>query len=262
MNKYIQAAVAKQFGLEDEVIPADICSKVLELNVSDAESNIMYAHPVNWDFSDFPNIKKIDCSYNLIKELNVTQNPQLEYLRWEGVRGKLPSIDLSHNPNLKTIKGGQDGLKELDLSGNSEIENIDIFLNQHMRWINLDNCQKLKSIKLAGVLVPFVDLTQCRNLELVDIHYMNTYARKYDEYGSGRPGPLIFVSEDFNERIIPLDTRNDRDYVLLKVSPGSKEEAALKSLKSRRQEMLNVRADMRCEGIAYKHYELLEEFDL
>src|SRR5690606_17672780 len=97
------------------------------------------SNSVEWDFSAFPNLKKIDCSYNGIEKLDVSNNLLLEEITWQGVRGRLLTIDFSKNKKLKIIRGGQDGIVELNLSANIELEEIQIWLNRYMRWINLDN---------------------------------------------------------------------------------------------------------------------------
>ena len=98
--------------------------------------------------------------------MDVSHNPLLEEIRWEGVRGELQTIDFSKNRKLKKIRGGQDGMVELDLSANIELEEIELWLNHYMRWINLDCCSNLRRIDLETVLIllnKFVkhDLYEC-----------------------------------------------------------------------------------------------------
>lgn len=197
----------------------------------------------NFDMSNFPNLKGLDISYNPVEKLNINKNKKLEYIRYEGLRGnRLPQIDFSGNSKLKKIIGGQDGLSQIELSNNFEIENIEIRLSSDLRYINLTNCSKLRRIRLWGVLIPFVNLTNNNNLEHVEINYLNEYKGKEDEYGKGYPRPVIFVNENFNENVINLEDRNNSYYcyVLVKVKKGSKEEKILQTLESMKSEILGI----------------------
>ena len=258
MNEYIAKAVEIKYGFNPYNASAKDLERVEEVIASDVTG---ISDSAEWDFSAFPNLRKIDCSFNGIKKLNVSNNLLLEEIRWEGVRGTLTTIDFSKNRHLRKIRGGQDGMVELDLSFNTELEEIEIWLNRYMRWINIDNCINLKRIIMTGVNIPFVDLTHCNSLELVDINYMNLYARKRDEYGPGYPRPIIFVQHDFNEQIIPQAARNDKyfKYYLVKTASDSPENKILLDLKADKQRILNIYADRYGDGVAYEHYDILSK---
>ncbi len=260
MNEIIRKCVLRDNNIDIRNCSQEDLSSIVEINVSDSTMDKEHSH---WDFSLFPNLKKIDCSYVPISSLNIEKNQHLEYLRWEGVRGNISSIDLSSNKKLKEIRGGQDGLKELDLSSNTELEKIDIFLSSDLRWINLDNCKKLKSISLHGVLVPMVDLTQCNNLEYVNISYLNTYRNKSGEFGNGFPRPFIFVANDFDTNVISRETRQFESYCyfLVKVRPNSNEQKALRRFRGMKNDFLEIENDMRRINIATNHYVLRRIFD-
>lgn len=171
MNEFIKLEVKNRYGINVDSCPVDDLNKVEEINVSD---KTMDHSKGEWDFSSFPNLRKIDCSYNPIEKLDISKNSSLEQIRWEGVRGTIdPTLDLSKNIHLKKIIAGQDGMIQLDLTHNVELEELDIFLNSSMRWINIDTCVNLRKIHLKGVTIPFVNLTNCRKLQDVDINYMN-----------------------------------------------------------------------------------------
>lgn len=263
MNKYIIKAVEDKYGfnpLKAEKAQLNLVEEIIASDVTGLYDD------VDWDFTSFPNLKKIDCSFNCIKTIDVSMNTNLEEFRWEGVRGSLKNIDLSKNIHLKKIVAGQDGLVELDLSNNVELEEISIWLNRYMRWINLDKCINLKKITMTGVNIPFVDLRECNKLEFVDINYLNLYARKYDEYGPGYPRPFIFVKPDFNELIIKEETRRHKSYTyyLVRTGRGTKEEEILNRLKANKDDITSIYADRYGECVADEHYrirELLEEVE-
>lgn len=266
MNKFIESYVQSEFGVDINSCSNEELLKVTKIELSDVTGIHMFGNRerYEWDFSIFPNLYSIDCSYNYIDSIDVTKNTLLESIRWVGVRGNLSKpIDLSGNPHLKRINAGQDGLMELDLSHNPELEVLNIFLSSSMRWINLDVCTNLKRISLQGVNIPFVDLTHCSKLEFCDINYMNIYRKKCDEFGDGYPRPLVFVNEDFDERIIPDNTRNNKfyTYYLIRTKPDTAESVFLASLKSRKLEFISIYPDNFGYGVARKHYQLLEELE-
>lgn len=266
MNKFISSYIQSKYGIDVNNCSKEELLKVTEISVSNVTGIHMYGsrERYDWDFSKFPNLHSIDCSYNYIDSIDITKNSLLESIRWEGVRGNLSKpIDLSGNSHLKMITAGQDGLMELDLSSNPELEVLNIFINSSMRWINLDVCTNLKRISLQGVNIPFVDLTHCSNLEFCDINYMHLYRNKYDEFGDGYPRPLVFVNEDFNEKIIPDNKRSNKfyTYYLIRTKPDTAESSFLESLKSRKMEFISILPDNKGYGVARKHYQLLEELE-
>lgn len=232
MNEYIVKAVENKYGFNPLSASSEDLKKVEEIIASNVTG---VSNSVEWNFSAFPNLRKIDCSFNGIEKLDVSHNPLLEEIRWEGVRGKLQTIDFSKNRKLKKIRGGQDGMVELDLSANIELEEIELWLNHYMRWINLDHCSNLRRIDLTGIIIPFVDLTHCNKLEYVNINYLNQYARKLNEFGPGYPRPIIFVRPNFNEAIIPQNTRRQKNftYYLVNTDFDSEEEKVLLALKAK-----------------------------
>lgn len=264
MNKFISSYIQSKYGIDVNNCSEEDLLKITEVSVSDVTGVHMYGNRerYDWDFSKLPNLRIIDCSYNYIDSINVSNKHLLEKFNWQGVRGNLSEpINLSGNPQLKRIIAGQDGLIELDLSNNVELEDLNIFLNSSMRWIDLDKCINLKEIRLEGVNIPFVDLTHCGQLKICDINYMNLYLHKCDTFGDGYPRPLVFVNEDFDEEIIPQESRRQSyyTYYLIRTKANSPERSFLDNLKSRKEEFLSIPPDNYGRGVARKHYELLEE---
>lgn len=260
MNVYIKLDVKDRYGIDVDSCQVEDLWVVEEINVSDRTMDKAYGE---WDFSKFPNLRKLDCSYNPIRKLDISKNQLLEQIRWEGARGTIdPSLDLSNNIHLKKIRGGQDGMIELDLTHNIELEELSIFLNSSMRWIDVSKCTNLRKIQLNGVNIPFVDLTNCNKLQEVDINYMNLYRNRDDEFGPGYPRPIVFVNQDFDESIIPANTRQYKyyTYYLVKVTPNSPEEKFLSKVKSMRDVIMSIPEDRYGKGVAAMHYALLEVY--
>ena len=258
MNRIIASYIKQTYGFELETATAEDLAKVTEILVRD---RTMSQEHGQWDFSSFPNLKKIDCSYNPIKLLNISKNHKLESVRFEGARGRIPhKLDFSGNPHLKEVSAGQDGVVELDFSSNHELEKVSVAISNSLRWINIDNCPNLKSIVLYGAIIPFVDLTHCKNLNYVNIHYWNLYQKKYNEFGPGYPRPIIFVSDDFDENVIDGAARMNKHYTyyLIKVKENSIEEKFLQKVKAMKSSILSIPADIDGKGVARMHYELRE----
>lgn len=261
MNKIIASYVMDTYGFDVNTASSEELSKVVEIIVSD--KTMSHEHG-EWDFSAFPNLKKIDCSYNPIDLLNVSANKELEYLRFEGARGYIPhKLDFSGNPHLKCVRAGQDGVKELDFSNNPELEDLSVFLSSSFRWLDISNCPNLKNINTQGANIPFVDLTNCHNLEKVNINYWNLYKNHCDDYGNGYPRPLVFVDNDFDENVINPETRSYSyyTYYLIKVAPGSVEERFLKKVLNMKDVILAIPEDRYGRGVAIMHYALLDIYN-
>ena len=160
MDNYIESYIKSIYGFDINNCSKEELLKITQINARDVTGIRQYDEKFDWDFSKLTNLKTIDCSYNTIDSIDISQNILLEEICWMGVRGKLSKpIDLSHNVNLKKIVGGQDGLIKLDLSNNTKLEEIMILNSLSLRWINLDNCLNLKKIIMNGVNIPFVDKT-------------------------------------------------------------------------------------------------------
>lgn len=257
INKYIALYVQNKYNIDLNTATPQALGNVDKILVSNQTMSHDYG---KWDFSIFPNLKIIDCSYNPIDELIISKNTKLEEIRWEASRGAIGNVlDLSHNPNLKRIYGGQDGIIQLDLSANHELEILNIFLSSSLRWLDLSVCNNLRIINLIGVNIPFVDLTNCRKLEHVNINYQNLYQDDYNTYGPGYPRPIIFVREDFDENIISENTRryDYYTYFLIRVRNSSPEETFLKEIKALKNELVLVPNDRSGDRIAKLHYDLL-----
>lgn len=258
INKIIADYIQQEYNINAETATPEQFGKVERILVRDKTMNHDYDV---WDFSDFPNLKVIDCSYNPIDKLIISKNLFLEELSWEGARGGINhALDLSHNPHLKKIRGGQDNIVQLDLSSNHELEQLSIFLSSSMRWLDLSGCTNLCILNLTGVIIPFIDLTNCRKLEELDVNYWNLYKNKYNEFGPGFPRPFVFVNEDFNEDIIAQDTRryDYYTYYLIRVKSDSPEENFLNELKAMKEKLISIPDDGNGTAIALFHYSLLD----
>lgn len=262
MNKFVTKYIEENYGFSPEDATPEQLAIVTKIIVNDVTG--MYSRNCEWDFSQFPNLEELDCGYNFINELVVKNNPKLKRLKWAGTRGGFQVMpDLSNNPNLKELIVGQDEMVELDLRNNPNIENLTIYVNSSMRWLDVSNCKHLKSIDMEGVNIPFVDLTVCKELEFVNINYLNLYRNRCDDFGPGYPRPIVFVKEDFDENVIKEHTRSLKDYAyyLIRVKPGSKEEKFLNFMRGAKDAMVAIPEDRYGNGVGEIHYKLLRIYN-
>ncbi len=213
MNSILQDYIRENYHIEvDDLTPISAFDSITTLKISNSYIRHL-------DLSKFRNLKILDISYNPIEEIIWGDSSKLEEFSWWGVKMKDMNLNLSDFPSLKKVCPGQDGLTELDFSNNPEIEEILFSTSHSLKKLLLPKDCKLKRINMQGVLIPFVDLTSCNNLEYVNISYWNTFRGKDDIYGPGYPRPFIFVNENFSSNNIDSDARENAYfcYFLIKV---------------------------------------------
>lgn len=258
MNKFVTQYIKDNYGFNPEDATPEQLGMVTKIVVNDVTG--MYNRDCEWDFSMFPNLEVLECANNFISELIINNNRKLKHLNWAATRGGFKIIpDISNNTDLKELIVGQDNMVELDLRCNPNIEILKIYVNSSMRWLDLSNCKHLKSIEMEGVNIPFVDLTLCKDLEYVNINYLNLYRNRCDDFGPGYPRPIVFVNEDFDEKIIKEHTRflEDYTYFLIRVKPGTKEEKFLNFMRDAKDAMVAIPEDRYGNGVGEIHYKLL-----
>ena len=111
---------------------------------------------------DFADLKSLDCNFNNLSNLNVTQNIELEVLFCQD--NQLTSIDLSQNLKLKTVSCVANQITSLDFSQNLFLEVIDVGGNQ-LASINLMGLDSLKSLYCNENNITKIDASQNLRLE-------------------------------------------------------------------------------------------------
>ena len=76
----------------------------------------------------FPNLTSLDCRYNQLTSLNVSENPNLKKL-WCG-SNQLTSLDVSKNPNLASLECGFNQLTSLDIGEKPNLREMWCYYNQ------------------------------------------------------------------------------------------------------------------------------------
>ncbi len=138
---------------------------------------------------DFTALVTLECRFNSLATVNLTQNTNLEGLNIQ--YNDLTAIDLSTLSKLKTLRIFNNDLTALDLTNNPELEYLDTRGNNAVSVLNLTNNPKLDYAKIQQMSlttldlssntllrtliadandITALDLTNATSLEFVDIH--------------------------------------------------------------------------------------------
>ena len=115
----------------------------------------------------FTGLEVLDCSDNLLTELDLSQNSNLLSLRCNS--NQLTELDLSHNTALIELYCYANQLTELDLSHNTALEDLDCGGNQ-LRSLDLSKNTKLRSLYCHSNQLSELDLSQNTALGLLDCY--------------------------------------------------------------------------------------------
>lgn len=99
----------------------------------------------------FPNLTTLDCSENLLSEVDLSANTALRKLELYG--NQLVSLDVSGNPQLYALGCSHNRLESLDVTGNpglkellcngNPLESIDLSNNPKLEKLGVNNCRLL-----------------------------------------------------------------------------------------------------------------------
>lgn len=106
----------------------------------------------------------LDCSYNLLTSLDITQNININFLNISG--SQISSIDVSQNSALENIWFIYSPLTSLDLSSNPLVNGITGH-HSDLAFLDVTNCPLLDWLNLGFDQLTSLDLSQNPLLELV-----------------------------------------------------------------------------------------------
>ncbi|OJX49515.1 MAG: hypothetical protein BGO88_14840 [Flavobacterium sp. 38-13] len=160
--------------------------RVVELNVS--ASDISSLQGIN----HFSNLKILECYHNSINELNLSNNPYLEYvdcsenqissLNLNGLvnlkhldcrvmgSGNLTSLNLTGLTALRVLRCGRNSLTTLDLSPVTNLIELDCSVTG-LTSLNLNGLVNLKSLDCSLSQLSTLNLASLGNLERLDYSY-------------------------------------------------------------------------------------------
>ena len=154
-----------------------------EIQVSEAEAVVVLWVPNNNIVSmegiqSFVNLEHLQCIFNQINDLDVSQNTNLIILRC--IENQLTNLDVSQNINLETLSVGGNQLTDLDVSQNSnltvlscgpnQLDNLDITQNTNLMYLYCEGNQltNLDISQNTALKIIFCYNNQLTNLDVSD----------------------------------------------------------------------------------------------
>lgn len=86
---------------------------------------------------------------------------------FEGIKGKLTSLDVSHNTSLVSLICACNHIKSLDLSNNTNLEDLDCHMN-YLEYLNVSNCPHLRQLYCPCGWLDHLDVSNCTELEYIN----------------------------------------------------------------------------------------------
>lgn len=111
--------------------------RVVELDCSDAGIRSL------WDISEFKNLRRLDCSGNLLSDLDLTACPYLE--RVDCHNNDLWSLNVDRLRSLGEINCSENALERIDLTNNGSLRRLDCRANR-LRTLDLTACSRLEEL--------------------------------------------------------------------------------------------------------------------
>ncbi|MCE6991223.1 hypothetical protein [Dyadobacter sp. CY323] len=102
-------------------------------------------------------LRYLDCSYNLLSELDVTGNPALTFL----------AFSVNHN------------IKEINLSANVALDTIECSLLPNLTKLDVSKNTRLSTINSQGSSIQSLDLSTLANLKALDVRFSSVSEVKF-----------------------------------------------------------------------------------
>lgn len=159
-----------------------------------------------------------ECTKQKIKEIDLTQMPQLEVLRAE--ENSLTAIDLSKSTALHTLSVDRNGIESVDLSGCPNIVVLNLADNR-LKTIDVSQCKKMTNLLLMNNQFETVDVRGCDALEYLSLpkNAINKleFSEKQNYYFISLESNN-FSAEEMSRIIAKLQTpRNDKSGAIIVV---------------------------------------------
>lgn len=116
------------------------------------------------DLSNNKNLSKINCIYNKLEELDVSELPLLKEFYCDG--NKLQSIDVSENKKLKDFSCKENSLGTLNVSQNTELERL-VCGHNNLTELDVSENKKLKKLWCYENKLSNLDLGNQTELEVL-----------------------------------------------------------------------------------------------
>ena len=115
----------------------------------------------------FTALEELDCSYNFLTSLDVSQNAALT--RLDCSDNKLPSLDVSQNTELTSLNCGYNQLTSLDVSQNTELTSLNCGYNQ-LTSLDVSKNSVLKELVCRNNQLTKLVASGCTALERLELN--------------------------------------------------------------------------------------------
>lgn len=155
---------------------------------------------------DFAALEILQCSYNLITSLDLSQNTALSYL--ECISNQLTSLNINQNTSLTTLDCQDNLLASLDVSQNVLLNSLNCSSN------NLTSLNISQNTALSGLSCNFNQLTSLDLSQNSDLKFFNCYDNQLTSLDVTQNTMLTNLN-CYNNQLSNLDLSQNLDLIFL-----------------------------------------------
>ena len=157
-------------GAEDGSFTQEELAAITEIDCNGSEKSLNEKIADLSGIEYFSALTHLDCSYNILTELDLPQNTRLEHLA--SSYNQLTSVNLSNNINLSYLDVSTNQLTSLDFSQNPKLTDLDCSVNM-LTSLNLSQNTQLTRLNCYYNQLPSLDLSQNTRMTDLDCHINN-----------------------------------------------------------------------------------------
>ncbi|GGG48090.1 T9SS type A sorting domain-containing protein [Bizionia arctica] len=181
-------------GVNGNILNSD-AEGILNLNISDQNIDDLSG------IEAFINLKRINCSYNRLTELDFSQNTHLEEINAND--NSLTSVNVTQNTKLKIVLVSSNNLTEINVLSNFRLEDLSVNLNK-LTDLDVSANLSLKYLGCYSNLLENINLSSNSQLRSLYIDYNNLDVLDVSHNGDLRT--LSCSSNNLNELLVQSNT--------------------------------------------------------
>ncbi|MGV2884189.1 leucine-rich repeat domain-containing protein [Paenibacillus taichungensis] len=153
----------------------------------------------------FSMLEELDCSFNRLRALDVSNNPKL--VKLECHWNMLSRLNLDHNPSLKELSCSYNAFFTLELHHNKLLERLECS-NNYISHLDVSSCMNLLEIRCNHNHL--TELDTCNNPKLESVRCFNNHISKLDLSQNEHLQELYCSENKLTELDSALHSRLDR----------------------------------------------------
>ena len=152
-------------GAINGLVPTANISGIINLNIENKSIGNLTG------IQDFTALQTLNCGYNQINSLDVSNNAALVTLNcyFNG----LTNLTINSNPNLVTLNCVANELTSITISSNQQIKNLYCNGNLNLGTMDLSNIPTLEDLDIDSTGLISIDLSNNTNLKFLNVNYNN-----------------------------------------------------------------------------------------